>query len=134
VHINGNTSAALNPCVIYVRLTNHDTILSVPGIGTFVLQLFYLSTINTDNMQATNVKTNESFKFTGNWDEQSKKLKEKYSQLTDSDLKMETGKEEELLNRLSSKLGKKREEVVDIIRSGQESLDEKQPIATPSVN
>ena len=44
-------------------------------------------------MQATNVKTNESFKFTGNWDEQSKKLKEKYSQLTDSDLKMETGKE-----------------------------------------
>ena len=85
-------------------------------------------------MQATNVKTNESFKFTGNWDEQSKKLKEKYSQLTDSDLKLETGKEEELLNRVSSKLGKKREEVINIIRSGQEGAGEKQPASTPSVN
>ena len=84
-------------------------------------------------MQATNVKTNE-FKFTGNWDEQSKKLKEKYSQLTDSDLKMETGKEEELLNRVSSRLGKKREEVINIIRSGQEGPGEKQPAANPSVN
>lgn len=84
-------------------------------------------------MQATNVKTNESFKFTGNWDEQSKKLKEKYSQLTDSDLKMETGKEEEVLNRVSSRLGKKREEVIGIIKSGQEGLGKKQSASTPSV-
>ena len=85
-------------------------------------------------MQATNVKTNESFKFTGNWDEQSKKLKEQYSQLTDSDLKLETGKEEEVLKRVSSRLGKKREEVISIIKSGQEGPVEKQPTSTPSVN
>jgi hypothetical protein len=85
-------------------------------------------------MQATNVKTNESFKFTGNWDEQSKKLQEKYSQLTDSDLKLETGKEEEVLNRVSSRLGKKREEVIGIIKSGQEGPVEKQSTSTPSVN
>ena len=85
-------------------------------------------------MQATNVKTNESFKFTGNWDEQSKKLKEKYSQLTDSDLKLETGKEDELLNRVSSRLGKKRDEVISIIKSGQEGQSEQQPIAERSPN
>ena len=85
-------------------------------------------------MQATNVKTNESFKFTGNWDEQSRKLKEKYSQLTDSDLKLETGKEEELLGRLGSRLDKKRDEVINIIKSGQEGPVEKQPVTERSAN
>ena len=84
-------------------------------------------------MQATNVK-NESFKFTGNWDEQSKSLKQKYSQLTDSDLKLETGKEEELLNRVSSRLGKKRDEVISIIKSGQEGPAEKQPATETTPN
>lgn len=62
---------------------------------------------------------NEKFQVTGNWDEQSKKLKEQYSQLTDADLKFETGKEHEMIGRVGSKLNKKREEVIDLIKQGQ---------------
>lgn len=61
----------------------------------------------------------EPFKFTGNWAEQSKQLKVKFPQLTDADLKFETGKEEDVLARVEKKLNKKREEVVNIIRKGQ---------------
>jgi len=39
-------------------------------------------------------------------------LKEKYSQLTDADLKFEAGKENELLGKVETKLNKKREEVL----------------------
>ena len=47
----------------------------------------------------------------------SKKLKEKYPQLTDSDLKFEPGKESELLSRLESRLKKTREEVIELINN-----------------
>ncbi|XZF14504.1 hypothetical protein ACTHGU_00055 [Chitinophagaceae bacterium MMS25-I14] len=70
-------------------------------------------------MDILNNKTDADFKITGNWPEQSKQLKETYKQLTDSDLKFETGKENELINRLETKLNKKRGEVIDIIRKGQ---------------
>jgi uncharacterized protein YjbJ (UPF0337 family) len=59
-----------------------------------------------------------TLKITGNWDTQSKLLKEKYSQLTDADLKFEAGKEEELISRVETKLNKKREEVINIIKKG----------------
>ncbi len=71
------------------------------------------------NMDTTNNKSDAPFKITGDWDEQAKVLKGKFSQLTDSDLKFETGKESELLGRLESKLNKKREEVINIIQKGQ---------------
>lgn len=61
----------------------------------------------------------ESFKITGNWATQSKDLKSKYSQLTDSDLKFETGKENDLLSRVENRLNKNREEVIKIIKKGQ---------------
>lgn len=61
----------------------------------------------------------ENFKITGNWDHQSKQLKEKFNQLTDADLKFETGKENELLTRVETRLNKKREEVINIIKKGQ---------------
>ncbi|SKC77545.1 hypothetical protein [Ohtaekwangia koreensis] len=64
-------------------------------------------------------KVNIPFKVVGNWDVQSKTLKEKFSQLTDADLKFETGKEEELLKRVETRLNKKREEVINIIQKGQ---------------
>ncbi len=64
-------------------------------------------------------KTPETFKIIGNWGDQSKKLKEKFSQLTDSDLKFETGKEDELLQRIETRLNKKRDEVVNILKKGQ---------------
>ena len=70
-------------------------------------------------MDTTPNRNNDVFKITGNWDEQSKGLKEKFSQLTDSDLKFETGKEKELLERVATKLNKKPEEVMNIINKGK---------------
>ena len=60
-----------------------------------------------------------SFKIVGNWDEQSKKLKEEFSELTDEDLKFETGKEFELLHRIEARLNKKRDAVIKILKKGQ---------------
>ena len=51
----------------------------------------------------------------GNWNEAAGKLKQKYANLTDDDLLLVKGKEEELLGRLQKKLGKTREEVQKII-------------------
>ena len=70
-------------------------------------------------MDTTKNKNTEAFKVIGNWDAQSKELRQKYSQLTDSDVKFETGKEEELLTRLGTRLSKKREEVISILRQEQ---------------
>lgn len=61
----------------------------------------------------------ETFKISGNWDTQSKELQSKFNQLTDSDLKYEPGKEDELLERVESRLNKKRDEVINIIKKGQ---------------
>ena len=66
-------------------------------------------------METTQMKNVESFKISSNWVAQSKKLKAKFPQLTDSDLKFETGKENELLGRIEKRLGKNRVEVIDII-------------------
>jgi uncharacterized protein YjbJ (UPF0337 family) len=61
----------------------------------------------------------EPFKIVGDWDAQSKKLKEKYSELTDEDLKFEPGKEVDLLGRVQTRLNKKRDEVVFIIKKNR---------------
>jgi hypothetical protein len=61
----------------------------------------------------------ESFKISGDWTKQSAQLKDKFSQLTDSDLKFEPGKENELLQRVETKLNKKRDEVINIINKCQ---------------
>jgi uncharacterized protein YjbJ (UPF0337 family) len=66
-------------------------------------------------METTQKKSVESFKIKGNWDAQSKKIKSKFPQLTDSDVKFETGKENELLSRLEKRLSKNRMEVIEII-------------------
>lgn len=70
-------------------------------------------------MDTNQNKTPENFKITGNWEAQSKQLKQKFSQLTDADLKFETGKENELLGRVETRLNKKREEVINIINKAQ---------------
>lgn len=64
-------------------------------------------------------QNHENFKITGDWTIQSKQLKEKFSQLTDADLKFEPGKENDLINRVGNRLSKKRLEVINIIISGQ---------------
>ena len=60
-----------------------------------------------------------SFKVVGNWDDQSKILKEEFSELTDQDLKFETGKEFELLTRIEARLNKKRDAVIKILKKVQ---------------
>jgi uncharacterized protein YjbJ (UPF0337 family) len=54
----------------------------------------------------------------GNWNELKGKLKQKYGQLTDDDLRFAEGKEDELMGRLQKKLGKSKEE----LRTELESL------------
>lgn len=61
----------------------------------------------------------KEFKVSGDWNAQSKKLKQQFSELTDSDLKLETGKEDDMLARVGLKLNKKREEVIGLIKKGQ---------------
>lgn len=70
-------------------------------------------------MEPTQSNGGETFKVTGDWNTQSKQLKEKFSQLTDADLRFETGHENDLLSRIETRLNKKREEVINIIKKGQ---------------
>lgn len=51
----------------------------------------------------------------GNWNEIAGKLKQQFANLTDDDLLFKEGKEEELLGRLQSKLGKTKEDLRKII-------------------
>lgn len=70
-------------------------------------------------MENSQNKNPEAFKMTGNWDNQSKELKSKFSQLTDDDLKVESGKENEMLQRVETRLNKNRQEVINIIENGK---------------
>lgn len=56
-----------------------------------------------------------TLKIKGKWNEAAGKLKQQYANLTDDDLLLVKGKEEELLGRLQKKLGKTKEEVQKII-------------------
>jgi uncharacterized protein YjbJ (UPF0337 family) len=51
----------------------------------------------------------------GNWNETKGKLKMKFALLTDDDLLLLEGKQDELFGRLQARLGKTREEVQKII-------------------
>tara|TARA_R110002050_G_scaffold239974_1_gene376176 strand:- start:8754 stop:8939 length:186 start_codon:yes stop_codon:yes gene_type:complete len=51
----------------------------------------------------------------GNWNELKGKLKQKYATLTDDDLLIVEGKQDELIGRLQEKLGKTKEEMHKII-------------------
>ncbi|MEY3441760.1 MAG: hypothetical protein RLZZ519_41 [Bacteroidota bacterium] len=61
----------------------------------------------------------EPFKMKGDWAAQAKQLKEKYPSLTDADLKIEPGKENEMLKRVEARLGRSRTEVQNIVRRYQ---------------
>lgn len=58
-----------------------------------------------------------NLKFKGMWNEVKGKVKQKYADLTEDDLLYEEGKEDELIGRLQTKLGKSRDEVVDWLNS-----------------
>ncbi len=63
-------------------------------------------------------KATEEFKITGNWVEQAQALKDKFPKLTDSDVKFEVGKEDQLVTRLSTALNKKKEEIITMLKKG----------------
>ncbi|WP_018629332.1 hypothetical protein [Niabella aurantiaca] len=72
-------------------------------------------------MYTGKITSNENFKMIGDWTSQSKTLKEKYPLLVDADLKFEKGKENDLLTRVGTRLNKKRDEVINILRKVQPS-------------
>jgi uncharacterized protein YjbJ (UPF0337 family) len=51
----------------------------------------------------------------GNWNEQKAKLKQKFVNLTDADLSYEEGNREEMMEKLSIKLNKTKQELSRII-------------------
>jgi uncharacterized protein YjbJ (UPF0337 family) len=53
--------------------------------------------------------------FKGNWNEVKGKLKQKFAMLTDNDLLLIEGKQDELIGKLQVKLGKTKEEIRKII-------------------
>jgi len=55
--------------------------------------------------------------FKGSWNEVKGKIKQKYAQLTDDDLKYAEGQDDELIGRLQKKLGKSAEEVRRILET-----------------
>jgi uncharacterized protein YjbJ (UPF0337 family) len=57
----------------------------------------------------------DTLNIKGNWNELKGKLKQKFAILTDDDLTFEEGKDDELWGRLQQKLGKKKEEIRDMI-------------------
>lgn len=63
-----------------------------------------------------------AFKVTGNWANQSKALQSKFPQLTRNDLQFESGKEDDLLKKVGTRLNKKREEVINILKKGQTTI------------
>ena len=53
--------------------------------------------------------------ITGDWNETKGKLKQKFALLTDSDILLVEGKQDEMLGRLQIKLGKTKAEIQKII-------------------
>jgi uncharacterized protein YjbJ (UPF0337 family) len=60
-------------------------------------------------------KLNEGTKAIINWNEQTEKLKQKFSVLTDNDLYFEQGKMDEMISRLQAKVGKTKHELYQLI-------------------
>lgn len=74
----------------------------------------------------------ETFTFGGSWELQSKELQKAYPHLNSADLKLEPGREEELIERLEVKLGKKRDEVIGLIQQSQPRPSADEPELPPS--
>jgi hypothetical protein len=73
--------------------------------------------MNTNEGRRPIQKSTEPFTIRGDWAKYSKILKDKFSQLTDADLKFDPGREKDLLDRLERRLSKKRDELIFILTS-----------------
>lgn len=51
----------------------------------------------------------------GYWDKKKSKLKQKFPNITDEDLRYNEGKEKEMIEMLGNKLGKSKQELLNII-------------------
>ena len=80
-----------------------------------------------ENQQGQNTQGQGSslnFEIGTNWDQQKRRLREQYPQLTDSDLNYQRGQERELLSRVETRLNKQSHEVINIFnRLNNESND-----------
>lgn len=52
----------------------------------------------------------------GNWNQIKGRLKQKYANLTDDDLRYEEGKDDELLGRIQKRTGQTREQIIKMIK------------------
>lgn len=59
----------------------------------------------------------DTLQIKGAWNEVKGKIKTKYAELTDDDLLYEEGQEDRLIGKLQQKLGKTRDEVINLIKS-----------------
>lgn len=59
----------------------------------------------------------DKLELKGKWNELKGKIKQKYAEFTDDELTYEEGKDDELIGRIQTKLGKTRDEVVDWLKS-----------------
>ncbi len=59
----------------------------------------------------------DKLELKGRWNELKGKAKQQYAELTDDDVKYEEGKDDELIGRIQTRLGKTKDEVVEWIRS-----------------
>lgn len=72
------------------------------------------------------LKTLETkFKITENWSALKKEIKQKYPILNDLDLNYLASKEDELLARISKKIGKTKEDVIHVITDLQSKITSK---------
>jgi len=81
-----------------------------------------ISDIRSENIKKVNKM--DGLYLKGNWNVIKGKLKQKYSQLTDSDLTYVEGKEDETIGRLQQKLGKTRAEFVSEIEDLKKEIEE----------
>lgn len=59
----------------------------------------------------------DKLQIKGKWNEIKGRLKQQYADLTDDDLLYEEGQEDKLIGKLQQKLGKTRDEVIEMLRS-----------------
>jgi uncharacterized protein YjbJ (UPF0337 family) len=61
--------------------------------------------------------TMDRLRIKGNWNQIKGRVKQKWGELTDDDLRYEEGQDEELIGRIQEKTGRRREEIIDYINS-----------------
>lgn len=103
--------------VIPSKGISHDTGVLI----NFIKTLFYYSKFShpcaDQEWCRFCVREQMKLKLHKSWDEVKELLKEINSDITDEDLRYEEGKEEQLLQRLSQKIGKTNEDVKALIES-----------------